>query len=187
MAIAATMGRPISRTSPHRITAPTAGGGQRHRGSGGRKQAQQGARSRLETVNASHTASRPTTGGIAPRAGSSAPTTHRGAVALHGRPVPGYDIALDPPAVGNGYRAVGGDGVLTGGAPDEDVAVERYERIVHRALDHHGTVEDDDVVDRLARSDLGPTGQHDDVVGLLFGLRTGRRRGRVRANSARAG
>jgi hypothetical protein len=92
--------------------------------------------------------------------------------------VPGHDIALDAPAVGNGNRAVGGDHIVTGGACYEDVAVEGDERIVHRAVDDHGTVEDDDVVDRLARSDLGPAGQHDDVVGLLFGLRTGRRRGR---------
>jgi hypothetical protein len=90
--------------------------------------------------------------------------------------VPGHDIALDPPAVGDGDRAVGGDDILTGGASYEDVAVEGDERIVHRALDDYGTVEDDEVVDRLVLSDLGPTGQHDDVVGLLFGLRTGRRR-----------
>ena len=92
--------------------------------------------------------------------------------------MPRHDIALDPPAVGNGNRAVSSDDILTGGAPYEDVAVEGDERIVHGSLDDHGTVENDDVVDRLARSDLGPNGQHNDVVGLLFGLRTGRRRRR---------
>ena len=88
------------------------------------------------------------------------------------------DVALDQAAIGHDDPAVDGDDVLAGGAADEDVPVERDEGIAHRAVDDHGTVGDEDVVDRLTFSDLCPTGHHDDVVWLVLGLCTGDGRAR---------
>jgi hypothetical protein len=59
-----------------------------------------------------------------------------------------------------------------GSAADRDVAIEGDERVAHGAIDDNGTVGDEDVVDGFTGSDFGPTGDHDDVVGLFVALRT---------------